>query len=165
MGVDDADRERLDAAPAPTSPDGSVGDRGYYTDPLGGSRRRFWDGEQWSIVVEEPDAATPGPEPGATRSRGVTAAAIGIEAATVRSIGSVIAAVGWVGAVLALISGLVLWADLSDDGFDALEYTTAQKLDIVFGSVALAVLGSILVAGIGHALRLFALHVAHHART
>jgi hypothetical protein len=71
-----------------------------------------------------------------------------------------LAGIGWFGLLGSTLSAIFLWNSLSSDGFDDIEYTTVEKLSTVFGSVVLAVIGSLLLAGFGHGLRLLALHVS-----
>lgn len=153
------DWKGLREALPPAGKDGSPTAKGFFPDPLGGETRRWWDGTKWTGFLEDESDSPVLPNERVGRST-----ALVDEASTVKLIGSGIALVGWIGLVGSVIGGFALWSDLSSDAFDAVEYTTGQKLEIVFGSVVLSVLGSLLVLGFGHGLRLLALHIgSQHA--
>lgn len=77
------------------------------------------------------------------------------DARRLASIGTFFIVAGWVFVIYALIAGVVWWIDLaSRDAFNIFE-----ALAISAASVGLPIFASFLVAGLGYALRLFALYV------
>jgi hypothetical protein len=77
------------------------------------------------------------------------------EAARLASLSSIFVWLGWLGIAWALISGLLWWIDLaSKEAFNFIE-AFALSSAAIGGPLFLA----IIVATLGHALRLFALYV------
>ena len=78
------------------------------------------------------------------------------DAARLASIATIFVWVGWIAIVYALIAGLFWWIDLaSRPAFNFLE-----ALAISAEAIGVPLFLALIVAGLGHALRLFALYVA-----
>ena len=78
------------------------------------------------------------------------------DARRLATIGTFFIVVGWVAVVYALIAGLLWWIDLAGrEAFNILE-----AFAISASAIGLPIFGAFLVAGLGYALRLFALYVA-----
>ncbi len=78
------------------------------------------------------------------------------DAARLASIATVFVWVGWISIIYALIAGLFWWIDLaSRPAFDFLE-----SLAISAAAIGVPLFLALIVAALGHALRLFALYVA-----
>jgi hypothetical protein len=81
------------------------------------------------------------------------------DARRLATIGSFFIAAGWVFVIYALVAGVLWWIDLAQS--DTFNILTA--LAISAAAVGLPVFAALLVAGLGYALRLFALYVASKA--
>jgi hypothetical protein len=78
------------------------------------------------------------------------------DAARLASVATIFVWVGWIAVIYALIAGLLWWVDLvGRPAFNFLE-ALAISASAVGGPIFLA----LIVAALGHALRLFALYVA-----
>ncbi len=78
------------------------------------------------------------------------------DAARLATIATIFVWVGWIAIAYALIAGLFWWIDLwSRPAFNFLE-----ALAISSAAIGVPLFLALLVAGLGHALRLFALYVA-----
>ena len=78
------------------------------------------------------------------------------DAARLATIATVFVWVGWIAIAYALIAGLFWWIDLwSRPAFNFLE-----ALAVSSAAIGVPLFLALLVAGLGHALRLFALYVA-----
>lgn len=78
------------------------------------------------------------------------------DAARLATIATIFVWVGWIAIAYALIAGLFWWIDLwSRPAFNFLE-----ALAISASAIGVPLFLALLVAGLGHALRLFALYVA-----
>ena len=78
------------------------------------------------------------------------------DAARLATIATVFVWVGWIAIAYALIAGLFWWIDLwSRPAFHVLE-----SLAISASAIGVPLFLALIVAGLGHALRLFALYVA-----
>jgi hypothetical protein len=75
------------------------------------------------------------------------------DAKRVAGIASLIIAVGWAGVILTIIYGIVAWIDLASRESVGLLEGMIYAIDLFAGPFFLAMV----VAGLGHALRLFAL--------
>jgi len=81
------------------------------------------------------------------------------EARRLASVGTFFVWVGWIAVVYAVVAGVLWWIDLaSRDGFSILE-ALGISLNAVGGPIFLA----LIVAGLGHFVRLFAMDVAGRA--
>ena len=81
------------------------------------------------------------------------------EATRLVSLSSVFVWLGWIGVAWALIAGLLWWWDLATkDAFNFLEAFALSS-----AAIAQPLFTAIVLASIGHALRLFALYVAHQS--
>jgi hypothetical protein len=81
------------------------------------------------------------------------------DARRLASIGTYFIVVGWIFVIYALIAGVLWWIDLaSREGFSILE-ALGVSLNAIGGPIFLA----LLVAGLGHFVRLFAMDVASRA--
>jgi hypothetical protein len=78
------------------------------------------------------------------------------DARRLATIGTFFIAAGWVFVIYSLIAGVLWWIDLAQS--DTFNIFTA--LAISAAAVGLPVFAALLVAGLGYALRLFALYVA-----
>ena len=85
--------------------------------------------------------------------------ALRTEARRLAWIASVFVWTGWILAVYAGVGGLLWWIDLSSLENLTLVEALGLSLDVVAGPLFLA----LLVAGLGHCARLFALYVADHS--
>jgi len=75
------------------------------------------------------------------------------------SVGTFFITLGWIAVIYALVAGLLWWIDLaSRDAFNILE-----AFAISASAVGLPIFGAFVLAGLGYALRLFALYVASKA--
>ena len=78
------------------------------------------------------------------------------DARRLATIGTFFIVVGWVAVIYAVIAGLLWWIDLAGrEAFNILE-----AFAISASAIGLPIFGAFLVAGLGYALRLFALYVA-----
>ncbi len=78
------------------------------------------------------------------------------DARRLASIGTFFIIVGWVFTAYAVIAGVIWWIDLAQrDAFNMFE-----ALAISASAVGLPIFMAFLVAGVGYAMRLFALYVA-----
>jgi len=78
------------------------------------------------------------------------------DARRLATIATVFIALGWVAVIYALVAGAIWWIDLAtSDAFNFLE-----AFAISASAVGLPIFVALLVAGLGYALRLFALYVA-----
>jgi hypothetical protein len=78
------------------------------------------------------------------------------EATRLASLATVFVWLGWLGIVWALVAGVLWWIDLaSKEAFNFLEALAASS-----AAIAAPLLLGIIVASLGHALRLFAMYVA-----
>ena len=81
------------------------------------------------------------------------------EAQRLISLATVFVWLGWIGVAWALISGLLWWIDLaSKEAFDFLEAFALSS-----AAIAAPLFTAIVLAAIGHALRLFAIYAATQA--
>jgi hypothetical protein len=81
------------------------------------------------------------------------------DARRLATIGTFFIAAGWVFVIYALVAGVLWWIDLAQsDTFNIL-----SALAISAAAVGLPVFAALLVAGLGYAMRLFALYVASKA--
>ena len=81
------------------------------------------------------------------------------EARRLVGIASIFVWVGWLMVIYAAFGGLLWWIDLSSLENLTLVEALGLSLDVVAGPLFLA----LLVAGLGHCARLFALYVADHS--
>lgn len=78
------------------------------------------------------------------------------EAQRLVSLATVFVWLGWIGVAWALISGLLWWIDLANkEAFDFIEAFALSS-----AAIAAPLFTAIVLASIGHALRLFAIYVA-----
>ncbi len=78
------------------------------------------------------------------------------DARRLASIGTFFIIVGWVFVAYAVVAGVIWWIDLAQrDAFNMFE-----ALAISASAVGLPIFMAFLVAGVGYAMRLFALYVA-----
>lgn len=78
------------------------------------------------------------------------------DARRLASIGTFFIIVGWVFVAYAVVAGVIWWIDLAQrDAFNVFE-----ALAISASAVGLPIFMAFLVAGVGYAMRLFALYVA-----
>ncbi len=78
------------------------------------------------------------------------------EAGRLASVATFFVVVGWLFVIYALVAGVFWWIDLAGkDAFNFLE-ALALSASAIAGPIFLA----LLVAGLGHSMRLFALYVA-----
>jgi hypothetical protein len=81
------------------------------------------------------------------------------DARRLASIGTFFITIGWVAVIYALIAGAVWWIDLAQrEAFNFLE-----AFAISAAAVGLPIFAAFLIAGLGYAMRLFALYVASKA--
>lgn len=81
------------------------------------------------------------------------------EARRLASVATFFVWIGWIAVVYAIVAGVLWWIDLaSRDGFSILE-ALGISLNAVGGPIFL----SLIVAGLGHFVRLFAMDVAGRA--
>ena len=78
------------------------------------------------------------------------------DAARLASIATVFVWVGWLFVIYALISGILWWIDLA--GREAFNFLEAFAISA--GAIGTPLFLALIVAALGHALRLFALYVA-----
>jgi len=81
------------------------------------------------------------------------------DARRLATIGTFFIVAGWVFVIYSLVAGVLWWIDLAQS--DTFNILTA--LAISAAAVGLPVFAAFLVAGIGYAMRLFALYVASKA--
>lgn len=78
------------------------------------------------------------------------------EASRLVTLATVFVWLGWLGIVWALVAGVLWWVDLaSKEAFDLFEALAASS-----AAIAAPLLLAIIVASLGHTLRLFAMYVA-----
>jgi hypothetical protein len=78
------------------------------------------------------------------------------EARRLASVATFFVSVGWIAVAYAIIAGVLWWIDLaSRDGFSILE-----ALGVSLGAIGGPIFLALLVAGLGHFVRLFAMDVA-----
>jgi len=82
-----------------------------------------------------------------------------IEARRLAGIASIFVWVGWLMVIYAAFGGLLWWIDLTSLENLTLVEALGLSLDVVAGPLFLA----LIVAGLGHCARLFALYVADHS--
>jgi hypothetical protein len=82
------------------------------------------------------------------------------DAARLASIATVFVWVGWVSIVYALIAGLLWWIDLA--GRPAFNFIEAFAISAA--AIGVPIFLALIVAALGHALRLFALYVVSKSR-
>lgn len=81
------------------------------------------------------------------------------DARRLASIGTFFITIGWVAVIYALIAGAIWWIDLAQrEAFNFLE-----AFAISAAAVGLPIFAAFLIAGLGYAMRLFALYVASKA--
>jgi hypothetical protein len=81
------------------------------------------------------------------------------DARRLASIGTFFITIGWVAVIYALIAGALWWIDLAQrEAFNFLE-----AFAISAAAVGLPIFAAFLIAGLGYAMRLFALYVASKA--
>ncbi len=78
------------------------------------------------------------------------------EAERLVSLSTIFVWLGWLGVAWALIAGLLWWIDIA--GTDAFNFIDAFALSAA--AIAAPLFTAIVLASIGHALRLFAMYVA-----
>ena len=82
------------------------------------------------------------------------------DARRLATIGTFFITIGWVAVIYALIAGALWWFDLAQrEAFNLFE-----AFAISAAAVGLPIFAAFLVAGLGYALRLFALYVASKAQ-
>ncbi len=100
----------------------------------------------------------PHPRRGAIEREGVDLD-VRAEARRLASVATFFVWVGWIAVVYAVVAGVLWWLDLaSRDGFSILE-ALGISLNAIGGPIFLA----LIVAGLGHFVRLFAMDVASRA--
>ena len=72
------------------------------------------------------------------------------------TIGTFFIYVGWIAVVYALLAGVVWWIDLAQRA----AFNVFEAFAISAGAIGVPIFLAFLVAGLGYALRLFALYVA-----
>ena len=78
------------------------------------------------------------------------------DARRLATIGTFFIVVGWVAVIYAVVAGVIWWIDLAQrDAFNFIE-----AFAISAAAVGLPIFAAFLVAGLGYAMRLFALYVA-----
>jgi hypothetical protein len=82
------------------------------------------------------------------------------DARRLATIGTFFITIGWVAVIYALIAGVIWWIDLA--GREA--FNLFEAFAISAAAVGLPIFAAFLVAGVGYALRLFALYVASKAQ-
>ena len=82
------------------------------------------------------------------------------DARRLATIGTFFITIGWVAVIYALIAGVIWWIDLA--GREA--FNRFEAFAISAAAVGLPICAAFLVAGVGYALRLFALYVASKAQ-
>ena len=82
------------------------------------------------------------------------------DARRLATIGTFFITIGWVAVIYALIAGVIWWIDLA--GREA--FNLFEAFAISAAAVGLPIFAAFLVAGLGYALRLFALYVASKAQ-
>jgi hypothetical protein len=81
------------------------------------------------------------------------------DARRLATIGTFFITIGWVAVIYALVAGALWWIDLAQrEAFNILE-----AFAISAAAVGLPIFAAFLVAGLGYAMRLFALYVASKA--
>jgi len=81
------------------------------------------------------------------------------DARRLATIGTFFITIGWVAVIYALVAGVLWWIDLAQrEAFNLFE-----SFAISAAAVGLPIFAAFLVAGLGYALRLFALYVASKA--
>jgi hypothetical protein len=81
------------------------------------------------------------------------------DARRLATIGTFFITIGWVAVIYALIAGAIWWIDLAQrEAFNFLE-----AFAISAAAVGLPIFAAFLIAGLGYAMRLFALYVASKA--
>jgi hypothetical protein len=83
------------------------------------------------------------------------------EARRLAGVATVFVWIGWFTVAYALISGIFWWIDLANSRAFNLVQALGLSLSAIGGPIFLA----LIVAGLGHFLRLFALYVGSHATT
>ncbi len=82
------------------------------------------------------------------------------DARRLAGVGTFFIIVGWVFVIYALIAGVIWWVDLA--GREA--FNVFEAFAISISAIGLPIFVAFLVAGLGYAMRLFALYVASKAR-
>ena len=81
------------------------------------------------------------------------------DARRLATIGTFFITIGWVAVIYALVAGALWWVDLAQrEAFNFLE-----AFAISAAAVGLPIFAAFLIAGLGYAMRLFALYVASKA--
>ena len=81
------------------------------------------------------------------------------DARRLATIGTFFITIGWVAVIYALVAGALWWIDLAQrEAFNFLE-----AFAISAAAVGLPIFAAVLIAGLGYAMRLFALYVASKA--
>ena len=81
------------------------------------------------------------------------------DARRLATIGTFFITIGWVAVIYALVAGALWWIDLAQrEAFNFLE-----AFAISAAAVGLPIFAAFLIAGLGYAMRLFALYVASKA--
>ena len=78
------------------------------------------------------------------------------DARRLATIGTFFIAVGWVAIIYAAIAGVLWWIDLAQSS----AFNFIEAFAISAAAVGLPIFAAFLVAGLGYAMRLFALYVA-----
>jgi hypothetical protein len=81
------------------------------------------------------------------------------DARRLAGIGTFFITIGWVAVIYALVAGVLWWIDLA--GREAFNFLEAFAISAA--AVGLPIFAAFLIAGLGYALRLFALYVASKA--
>jgi len=74
------------------------------------------------------------------------------EAKTVAMIGGILAIIGWIGVIAVLVLGVILWIDLAS--FDPFNLFEAMR--ITLNAIVGVFVWTLILAGFGHVLKLFA---------
>jgi len=81
------------------------------------------------------------------------------EAKTVGMIGGIVAIIGWIGVITTLVLGIVLWIDLA--GFEPFNLFEAMR--ITLNAIVGVFTWTLMLAGFGHVMRLFAAYTGAKA--
>ncbi len=81
------------------------------------------------------------------------------EAQRLSGIANVFVYVGWFFVIYAIVAGVLWWLDLTSSP----NFNILQGFALSLGAIAAPLFLALLVAGLGHFLRLFALYTAHRA--
>ncbi|HEY3071352.1 MAG TPA: hypothetical protein VGJ46_00915 [Candidatus Limnocylindrales bacterium] len=83
------------------------------------------------------------------------------EARRLTNLATVLVWIGWIGVAYALISGIFWWIDLANSRAFNLVQALGLSLSAIGGPIFLA----LIVAAVGHFMRLFAMYAGSHATT